>query len=135
MPCQCWHAKNNLKSPEIAKFYKILRWQRYEVEAILDDKLDDDAGHAFSNRRLFLIKWKDYDHSYDSWEPRENLSCAQEILDAYMLSKRNPPHWTAEPIPMAIGNADDDADADALPSVCMKFKQILQNYWKMYVIS
>ena len=38
----------------------------YEVEAILDHK-------GKGRSRQYLIKWKDYDVSENSWEPRRNL--------------------------------------------------------------
>jgi predicted RNA-binding protein with PUA domain len=31
----------------------------------------------------YLIRWKNYDPSDDTWEPEPNLSGAQELLKAY----------------------------------------------------
>ncbi|KAJ6640036.1 Chromatin-associated protein SWI6 [Pseudolycoriella hygida] len=45
----------------------------YEVERILDVRSEENKS------REFLIRWKDYETKYDSWEPEENLSCVDLI--------------------------------------------------------
>ena len=48
----------------------------YEVEAIL--------AHRKRGRQMqYLIKWKGYDPSNNTWEPETNLSDADEILAGY----------------------------------------------------
>jgi transposase InsO family protein len=46
----------------------------YEVEAILDHK-------GPRRKRFYLIKWKDYDDSENSWEPRRNLDDGPLLQD------------------------------------------------------
>ena len=40
---------------------------KYEIEAILDCK-------HISKKKHFLIKWKGYDHTENTWEPEEHLT-------------------------------------------------------------
>lgn len=50
----------------------------YDVEAIID--------HKFSGRkRQFLIRWKSFDESNDTWEMEKNLNCSR-ILEEYLQS-------------------------------------------------
>ncbi|CAO3612696.1 unnamed protein product [Cunninghamella blakesleeana] len=52
----------------------------YEVEKILDDEIQDGVVK-------YLIKWKNYDKEFNTWEPEENLSCP-ELLEEYIMSKK-----------------------------------------------
>lgn len=61
--------------------------QEYEVEAILKHK-------DTTNGRQFLIRWKGYDSSEDTWEGENNLKCPT-VLNKYLRSsglkrKQNP---------------------------------------------
>src|SRR5712672_3262046 len=65
--------------------------EEYEVEAVLNHRM-------FGRRRQvqYLIKWKGYPHSDNTWEPSENVH-ADELINAY--HKRRPlehkkPHGT-----------------------------------------
>ena len=49
---------------------------KYEVEAIL-------AHRKRGRQMLYLVKWKGYDPSNNTWEPETNLSNADEILSEY----------------------------------------------------
>ena len=51
-----------------------------EVEAIIDSKV-------IKGKQLYLLRWKGYDSSNDTWEPAENLSCP-ELLSKYESSQR-----------------------------------------------
>lgn len=51
----------------------------YEVEAILDHR-------DLKNGRQYLIRWKGFGSSEDSWEKEENLACPK-ILNKYKRSK------------------------------------------------
>ena len=55
----------------------------YEVDKILD--------HRFlSNKKLqFLVKWKGYDDSENTWENKENLSNCPKIVNKYKATKKN----------------------------------------------
>ncbi|KAJ9534101.1 hypothetical protein QJQ45_002104 [Haematococcus lacustris] len=50
----------------------------YEVEKLLDHRAVR-AGRA----RGYLVKWKGYDETYNTWEPRSNLVNCDEVLAAY----------------------------------------------------
>jgi len=52
-------------------------YNRFEVEKVLNIAFDDDG------RQLFLIKWRGYGDSYNTWEPRENILC-EDKLDEYI---------------------------------------------------
>lgn len=52
----------------------------YEVERLLDDKLVSE--------RHYLVQWKGFDSTHDSWERESNLRCAN-ILKQYKRSKKN----------------------------------------------
>ena len=51
----------------------------YEVEAILRHRIN----RRRNNKLEYLIRWKNFDQSEDSWEPSENLTNAREIVLAY----------------------------------------------------
>ena len=56
----------------------------YEVDKVLDNKM-------VGRRRHYLIHWKGYQHSEDTWEPEENLS--PETLRQYrkrVIRQRRP---------------------------------------------
>ena len=47
--------------------------EEYEVERILDKKIISEAAH-------YLVKWKEYDISESTWEPKQNLkNCARTL--------------------------------------------------------
>ena len=48
------------------------------VEVIIDSKI---VGKGKTKSRLWLVKWKGYPDSEDSWEPEANLTNAQEAID------------------------------------------------------
>lgn len=62
-------SKNNRKKQKL-----------YEVEEILDERLVE-------NKREFLVKWKNYPPSKNSWEPVENLTRCQFLLQKFLISK------------------------------------------------
>jgi len=50
--------------------------KEYKVESILDSK-------KFYNKIKYLIHWKGYDDSENSWEPFENLHCNKFLAEFY----------------------------------------------------
>ena len=54
--------------------------REYDVETVLDCQY-------FKGKLKYLIKWKDYPHSENTWEPRRNLSCPQRLAEFH---RRNP---------------------------------------------
>jgi hypothetical protein len=50
--------------------------EEYEVEAILKSR---KRGRGFQ----YLVKWKDYPHSDNTWEPARNLTSAKQLLNDF----------------------------------------------------
>lgn len=51
--------------------------EEFEVEKILDSRLDKPTGKI-----EFLVKWRGYAKSANSWEPEDNLGhCGRKILE------------------------------------------------------
>ena len=58
-------------------FYLLVEGEEeYKVESILDSKRTGDQWE-------YLVKWKGYGPEEDSWEPKENLDHAKELLKKY----------------------------------------------------
>jgi len=55
--------------------------EEYEVENILDSKI-------LRGKRFFLIKWRGYDSSENTWESESNLANASEILSDFKLEHK-----------------------------------------------
>ena len=53
----------------------------YEVEAIIAHR---QTGRHGRGAREYLVRWKGYDASEDTWEPVGNLGNAQEIIAEYL---------------------------------------------------
>jgi hypothetical protein len=52
----------------------------YEVEDVLDDRV-------LGGRRQYYVKWKDYDHAFNTWEDEDNCDGCPEILKAYITRR------------------------------------------------
>ena len=50
--------------------------ETYEVEKILDKR-------KVRNKTKYLVRWKNYSPSDDTWEPIENLTSCQELLNKF----------------------------------------------------
>merc|ERR1712180_111900 len=48
--------------------------EEYEIEYIVDKR-------KVKGKVEYLIKWKNYSHADDSWEPKDNLDCTKIIED------------------------------------------------------
>ncbi|GMF25856.1 unnamed protein product [Phytophthora fragariaefolia] len=57
---------------------------KYEVEAILDDKIPNSTSTTRAER-LFKVKWVSYDEP--TWEPLSNLFCGGLLFD-YLRNKK-----------------------------------------------
>lgn len=52
--------------------------KEWEVEKILDDRIDEDAVH------YFRVKWKNFSVFESTWEPKKNLAKCKGQLAVYM---------------------------------------------------
>merc|ERR1712093_540075 len=60
----------------------------YEVEKIVQHKSETDKKGRMSWK--FLVRWKGYTSTDDTWEPRTSLlPGAENVLDAYITAKAN----------------------------------------------
>ncbi|XP_074594061.1 histone-lysine N-methyltransferase Su(var)3-9-like [Brevipalpus obovatus] len=89
----------------------------YEVEKIVDYKITDDI--------YYFVKWKDWDPSTNTWEPRENLNSCDEILAEFELENHmneiydNPMRSLASLIHLLDRvTADKYSDAAVLLKLC-----------------
>lgn len=55
--------------------------EEYLVEAILDKRKSN-------GKTEYLVKWENYDHSQNTWEPTDNLNCAS-LIAAYEENEAN----------------------------------------------
>ena len=55
----------------------------YEIKQILQHK-------NISNKWHYLVKWKEYSESENTWEPERNLDECEHIMRNY--------HWQADPL-------------------------------------
>lgn len=61
--------------------------EQYEVEAILGHRL---ASRKNGNRRMYLIRWKDFDPADDSWVSEYDLRNAPALRREYLAMKLRP---------------------------------------------
>ena len=62
--------------------HKKLKKGYYEIEYILGKKQKN-------NEIYYLIKWKDYDSDYNTWEPVRNLGSVQDLIDEYEAKEKD----------------------------------------------
>ena len=65
----------------------------YEVERIIDHRerrvgRKNSEGERTRVKREYLVRWKGYDASHDTWEPEQNLTNCSETLELYWSSYR-----------------------------------------------
>lgn len=65
----------------------------YEVEEVLDTKT------TTRGQRQYLIKWKGYDHTENSWEPIKNLNCPGLLEQFHRRDQRTPKGRARRPSP------------------------------------
>lgn len=53
----------------------------FEVEDILGEKTEN-------RRKLYLVKWKGYDHSHNTWEPKTSFAFPEKVLGLCKRSKQ-----------------------------------------------
>lgn len=68
--------ENRPKKEGVSKKKKSKDEDRYEVEKILDHKIED-------NVKYFLIRWKGYGSDVDSWESQYSISCPALLAKYY----------------------------------------------------
>lgn len=57
--------------------------EEYEVEEIVESAVD-----AVSKEHMYLVKWKGYPHSDNTWEPKANLAHASELVKEFDTKKK-----------------------------------------------
>lgn len=55
--------------------------EKYDVEEIVDKKVTSEG------KVQYLLKWKGYPHSENTWEPEENLACP-ELMEAFEKKRK-----------------------------------------------
>lgn len=126
-----WQPKETLNCPELLKVYHdelnetILKREEtklkaekeakksnneYEVESIVDFKV-------VKNKRKYLIHWKGWDSSDDTWEPEETLNCPDLIKAFHKKEKAKTKKPKAvkrkrKPMDDSGTESDDENDSD-----------------------
>ena len=62
--------------------------EEFEVEAIVGHKME-------CGKNKFLVKWKGYPTSENSWEPLQNLRNAWELIEEFHLAHPDAPEPTS----------------------------------------
>jgi transposase InsO family protein len=65
-------------------YYEPEEENEFEVEKIVDDKLNDNPRDP---ERFYLVKWLGYPDSENTWEPETNLRNCQQLLRRYRQRK------------------------------------------------
>ena len=81
-PSDMWLIDSKLTgAEELLKKYRIENeleaQERYEVQQILDKRLTKN------DQVEYLVKWRGYDKTWNSWEPPENLTDAADCINTY----------------------------------------------------
>lgn len=78
-----WEPKTSLSCPEIIKAYESSKDdnQEYEVEKIVGEKIEYGS-------RFFLVKWKGWPESDNSWEAEKSVDC-YELIEKFRDSCRS----------------------------------------------
>ncbi|XP_031635904.1 M-phase phosphoprotein 8-like [Contarinia nasturtii] len=78
-----WEPKSSLSCPEIIKAYESNKTdnEEYEVEKIVGEKIE-------YNVRYFLVKWKGWPESDNSWETEKSVDC-YELIEKFRDSCRS----------------------------------------------
>ena len=58
--------------------------EEWEVEKVLSHRLKPAGKGRKSTRKEYLVKWKDFDHSNDTWEPESHLANSQDLIRDYL---------------------------------------------------
>lgn len=69
----------------------------WEVEAIVESSIDAD-----SMEHMYLVKWKGFAASDNTWEPRKNLDHAAAMIKAFEVKKPKKTEAKAAKQPAAV---------------------------------
>lgn len=70
------NSKSTQNTQSKVKRKSVKEEKEYEVESLLDHKYS-------GSKRMFLVKWKGYDESHNTWIIKKNLNCSK-ILQNYL---------------------------------------------------
>ncbi|GFR00914.1 histone-lysine N-methyltransferase SUV39H2, partial [Trichonephila clavata] len=61
----------------------------YEVDMILEDKIEE-------GEKFYLVKWKNYELKYNTWEPEYHLTGCQVLISYYESIRKSSPQLTKD---------------------------------------
>jgi hypothetical protein len=62
----------------------------YQVEAIVCRSLHPAVAPSGEEEYFYLVRWDGYGPSYDTWEPRSNLTNASQAIKDYEVKGMSP---------------------------------------------
>lgn len=96
----------------------------WEVEQILDHAVEEGTDY-------YLIKWKNWSHAHNSWEPKDNLECA-DLLEEFHSADR---HIMAKRKLVDLNNVGSDSKRSRVDEIFRKLEPIKKTLSPLQLIS